>query len=142
MKTMALRGGDLVVEAGGYRMVTGHSKIVQDLRGALLEPVGTDRFHPAFGSLANRFIGEIMDGSTQFRVQQEVSRVLSNYIAIQRDRIARDVVQGTKSRFTAAEIVAQVRSIDVAQNMDALSVRINLVAGDSTAVTLSTTVGI
>ena len=43
MHTLKLTRGDLTVYAGGYEMVSGPAKIVQDLRCALLEPLGNDR---------------------------------------------------------------------------------------------------
>lgn len=142
MKTFALRGGDLVIQSGGYAMATGHDKIHQDLRGAMLEPVGNDRFHPAFGSQIDRFIGGIADTMTAFKVRQEVGRILSNYVAIQQDRISRDIQQGTKSRFLASEVIANIDDIQVDIVADSVSLTVRIRTMEDSSVTLTTEVGV
>lgn len=142
MQTFALSGGDLVLRAGRFATVSGHQKISQDLRCALLEPVGNDRFHPAFGSLIDSYIGGLLDSDTEFLVRQEVARVVNNYVAVQQDRIARDGQQGVKSRFAAAEIVAAVTDIKLTPLDDSLSVLVSLQTLENQTVTLSTSVSV
>jgi hypothetical protein len=142
MKTFALRGGDLVLQSGSYAMATGHEKIHQDLRCALLEPVGNDRFHPAYGSQIDRFIGGLADEQTAFLVRQEIARVLSNYVAIQQDRISRDLQAGAKSRFVRSEIIANIDDIAVSVVDDTARITISIRTMEGSPVTLNTEVGV
>lgn len=142
MKTLALRDGDLVVGPGGYALLSGPSMVAQDLRCALLEPLGNDRFHPGFGSQAEDFIGLTDSLDAQFEVQQEVARVVQNYVAVQRDRIERDALRGVKSRYKTNEVVAEVEGIQVRQVGDTLYVKIRLRTISNESVDLITAVNL
>lgn len=142
MKTLALRDGDLVLAQGGYATVSGPPMIVQDLRCGLLEPLGNDRFHPGYGSEADTFIGVTTEQEAQFGVQQEVTRVVQNYVAVQRDRIERDALTGVKSRFKTDEVVQNIDSIAVRQVNDVLYVRVTLSTISGEHVELISAVGV
>ena len=138
MKTLQLRGGDFVVGAGGHQTVRGTAKVALDLRCALGEPLGNDRFHPGYGSTLSDQVGRILDSDVEFEVKQEVMRVVGNYTAIQQDRIQRDALSARKSRYTTDDVVADVDGITVRSAMDSIGISIALTMLDGTAVPIST----
>jgi phage baseplate assembly protein W len=136
-----LTDGDLVPVRRDLAMVTGTAKVQQDLRGALLEPLGNDRFHPGWGSSLDDFIAQIASESTRMEVESEVNRVISNYAAIQRDRIEADITSGGDTRFSTNEILARVRGVDVKIMDETVRVNISLqtVAGEIVVLTEAVT---
>ena len=138
MKTLQLRGGDLVVGSGGHQTVRGTTMVAQDIRCALGEPLGNDRFHPGYGSTLADSIGRVLESDVTFEVQQEVMRVVGNYSAIQQDRITRDALSAKKARYTSDDVVADVEGVSVKSSMDAIQVTIALTMLDGTAVPIST----
>lgn len=126
MKTLMIRNGDLVPGPDGFETVTGSRKVAQDLRMAVGEPLGTDRFHPGFGSRLDTYVGVVNDESVRFEVEQEVTRVVQNYVAVQRDMIQRDMATGGRSRFTTDDVVGSVDSIKATSLYDAVNVRVQL----------------
>lgn len=141
MKTLALQHGDLVVGSTGYATIDGVPKVVQDVRCALLEPLGNDRFHPGFGSLLDSFVGLAQDGMTTSEVQSEIRRVLDQYAAVQRDRLERDALSGARSRYKTADVLAEVLSINVKPVEDRIYVQVNLRTADGATVALNTSLG-
>ena len=127
MKTLQLKDGDLAIGSNGYAMVIGASMVAQDLRVALGEPVGNDRFHPGYGSALDSFVGMMLDEGARFTVEQEVNRVVGNYTAIQRDRIQRDALRATRSRFSTDDVIADVSDVTVTANRDSVRVSIGIV---------------
>ena len=130
MKTLALDHGDLVVGSTGYAMIDGVPKVLQDVRCALLEPLGNDRFHPGFGSSLDSFVGSMQDEMVISEVQGEVRRVLDQYAAVQRDRLERDALSGARSRYKTADVLAARVYVQVA-----------LRTADGSTVVLNTSVG-
>jgi phage baseplate assembly protein W len=119
VKTLRLLRGDLVLTGNEYQEVSGEFKIQQDLRNALLEPLGNDRFHPGWGSSLPQFIGNnYVTAETVSRVSQEINRVLSNYVAVQQDTLQRDSLAGRKSRFTTADVVRSVEGVSMSAVAD------------------------
>lgn len=141
MKTLALRGGDLDLVGGQYAMTDGPQKIVQDLRCAFLEPLGNDRFHPGYGSQLDDAVGLLLDPALLFSIEQEVARVVSNYVAIQRDQVERDALRGVRSRFKTSDLIGSVDEIDVRQQNDRVQVTIRLTTAANVPVSVSMTAG-
>lgn len=141
MKTLALTHGDLVVGSTGYATLDGAAKVLQDVRCALLEPLGTDRFHPGFGSSLDQFVGQQQDSLTATTIQTEIRRVVDQYAAVQRDRLERDALSGTASRYATDDVLAAVTSINVKPVQDRIYVQVNLTTAAGTPVTLVTSVG-
>jgi phage baseplate assembly protein W len=142
VKTLRLRDGDLVLGTSGYQMITGAPRVLQDLRCALGEPVGNDRFHPGYGSQLESYIGIPLDDDAIFLVVQEVSRVVRNYAEVQRDQITTDVLSGLTSRYTAGDVVAELTDIKVTASQDALMVTVAMRTLNAQDVVLSTSVGL
>ena len=126
MKTLQLKHGDLVIGTNGYATVDGAMMVAQDLRVALGEPVGNDRFHPGYGSALDSYVGMVLDESARFSVEQEVNRVVGNYTAIQRDRIQKDALVATRSRFSTDDVISEVSAVKVTSSMDAVQVSIGI----------------
>lgn len=138
MKTMLIEDGDLVVGASSdYQMVTDSPKVRQDVRHALLEPLGNDRFHPGWGSSIESFVGQTVDDYTQTAVISEVNRVVGNYAAVQRDRVETDVLSESTTRYSTDEIVSAVSGVDVRANLDSLSVAITISTVSGSSVTIN-----
>lgn len=135
MKTLKLSNGDLTLSGRAFAEVSGTGKVAQDLRGALAEPLGNDRFHPGWGSTLGDFISTIADEETQFEVEAEVNRVISNYAAIQRDKVVADIHSGGGSRFTTDEILQRVAGVSttVTQDRVAIDIRLQTASGEVVA---------
>lgn len=126
MKTLRLQHGDLVLGQGGVETISGPSMLIQDIRGALGEPFGIDRFHPGWGSVIDEYVGAPLDESTAFEIKQEVSRVVGNYMAVQADKIQRDSMTSGPNRYRSSDVLARVRSIDVTTHYDQATVAITV----------------
>lgn len=140
MKTPLLDDGDLVVGTNSdLAMATGTNKVVQDVRGALLEPLGNDRFHPGWGSDLDSYIGTPTFSDVTITVQSEVNRVVGNLAAVQRDQIESQSLNSDVSTWTTDEVIAGVTSVNVQQTYDAVNVEITVgtVAGETATISES-----
>lgn len=140
MKTLALQGGDLIVGPRGHRTITAGPKIRQDLALALGEEVGTDRFHPDWGSVLPRYVGRPIGPETELMVRSEVARVVQLYIDTQRNEIVNDALAGRRSRFTTADVVSRLDKIDTVLRYDAILVRLSLVTRSHEGIIITRTV--
>lgn len=128
MKTLRLADGDLVIGTNrDYAPVTGAAKVMQDLRGALLEPLGNDRFHLGYGSRLESFVAMVGDEGAIYEVEQEVRRVVANYAAIQRDRIEAETYGGVPTTFTTDEVVDTISGVSARVSNE--TVRVSVVVG-------------
>src|SRR6476661_2816084 len=95
--SLALRNGDLAISGRSLGQTTGPSKLVQDLRCALLEPRGFDDLHPTFGSLIDggqdEFGNQVapLIGSTNWelavlRIESEIRRIAADHQRRQLER--------------------------------------------------------
>lgn len=141
MKTLMLRHGDLVPGSRGAETVSGVSRLVQDLRAALGEPYGVDRFHPGWGSVVDEFVGAPLDESTAFDVEQEVNRVIGNYMAVQGEKIQRDSINGDARRFRQDDVIARVQSVEVTTRNDQATISITVETMSREVATMSVDVG-
>jgi phage baseplate assembly protein W len=126
MKTLTLRDGDFVLGKGGYSMSTGTDRIRQDLTLALTEEYGSDRFHPRFGSVIKQYIGNVITPHLQAMVRAEVNRVVQNYITIQQAEVIRDSQLDVLGRFSTADVVRSLLSIDTTTFMDRINIHLAL----------------
>lgn len=137
MKTLRLSNGDLTLNGRALAEVSGTAKVRQDLRGALAEPLGNDRFHPGWGSRLDDFVAQIADQQTEFDVRGEVSRVISNYASVQRDKVEADIHSGGETRFSTDEILAAVQGVAVTTVGDRINVDIRLQTASGEVVVLN-----
>lgn len=126
MKTLALQNGDLSLAQGGYRLISGTDRIRQDLTLALLEEYGTDRFHPLWGSIIMRYIGNVVTPELEVLVAAEVNRVVQNYIAVQQAEVIRDSVVDVANRFTTSDVIRRLVDIKTSTQQDRIDVLLAL----------------
>lgn len=138
MQTLEIREGDLVLVGGALATVSGPARVAQDLRMALGEPIGNDRFHPGYGSRLGEYVGLPLVEATRYEVEQEVGRVVGNYGAVQRDKIQRDTVAGVRSRYQTADVLTEVSSVEVTGSLDTVSVRIGIRVADGQTALVTT----
>ncbi len=125
MRTFLVSDGDLVV-ASDYVTTTGTPKVVQDLQYAMLEPVGCDRFHNLWGSVLASYIGRAINLTSSMLIKAECVRIANNYIAVQRDQLARAAAAGERQHLTMSEILDKITDVRVAQISDTFAVRVQL----------------
>lgn len=126
MQTLALVNGDLMPAQGGYLLVTGVDRIRQDLTLALLEEYGSDRFHPKWGSVITRYIGNVITPQLETLVRAEVNRTVQNYIIIQQAEVLRDSQVDVKGRFKTSDVVRSLLSLSTTVHTDRIDVQLAL----------------
>jgi hypothetical protein len=141
MQTLAIVNGDLVLSAGDLMTIHGPAKVSQDLFFALNENYGADPYHPQWGSVLDRFIGQPMLPGTHSAVLSEVQRVLNNYIAVQADQINKAGALNQRGMYGAGEVVSKIETINATPTQDTLQVNATLttLAGQSISVTRQVT---
>lgn len=120
MKTFRLQQGDLVLGSGGYETVTGIPKVKQDLACATLEPIGTDRFHPGWGSNLIEHIGLSISRHAAMLIEAEIGRIIRNYVLMQAEMVESDTINDRRTRLSLDEAVAEIGGIKVWQDQDRL----------------------
>lgn len=133
MHTLALSGGDLVATSAGHAVIDGTAMVRQNLALALGEPVGTDRFHPLWGSTLDAQTGTPLDDTAATGLRGEAIRVVQAMIAAQGAAIGADAASGARSRFSAADVIARLVDVQVTPRLDAASVYVKVAtaAGDA-----------
>lgn len=140
MKTLALQGGDLVVGPKGHATISGSPKIRQDLALALGEAYGADRFHPTWGSSLPLWVGRPITADTELLVKSEVSRVVQAYIDLQQAQITDDSLNGRRSAYTTADVVARLDDVVTKLDFDAIRVVLSLISQAYDRIKISRTV--
>jgi len=148
-----IRNGDLNWGGpGGFATVSGRQKLIQDLKNWILEPQGTDPFHPDFGSLLDGGVGpdgievDYLIGNTvspegMMTIEAELRRILTAYQQQQSDRMSNDIIQyGGKNTFGLDEILLQVEDVKVENYQDVVLATITILTGSGNAVTFTTPV--
>lgn len=146
--SLEVRNGDLTVGGAQLGTVTAENKLVQDLRHYLLERMGTDNLHPAYGSLLDGGVtpdGKTHDGvigSSFFQeaslfVESEIRRICNAYQSRQIERAKEDRMRYNKTTFTAGELLISVDRIDLTQSETTLQARIVLTTGTNQRVALT-----
>lgn len=137
MKSLQIRNGDLVVGTAGHQVVEGTAKIRQDLALALGEPYGDDRFHPGWGSMLPRYVGEPATDEVRALVVSEAARVLQAYVDGQAADVLQDSLAATRSRYATADVVRQVNAVEAEVGIENLHLKVSLTtqAGQNVVVT-------
>lgn len=144
-----IEGGDLdfVSKKNGASIVTGRNKALQDIRAALLEPMGSDPMHPDYGSLldggrlpngsiASPLIGQ--DRSHTFQIEEEISRILRYLMDKQEQRTKADIQNYGRSTLSASETIAGVKEISSRMFGTTLVVRVEVTMQDNNTVSITT----
>jgi hypothetical protein len=149
--SLQLHGGDLVIGGSTFGTVTGSEKLIQDLRCAILERMGTDEDHPWFGSLID---GGRLNGVDQpsiiatnnwnmavLAVESEIRRIVDQYQKAQIIRTERDRTTYGKPTLHPGEILMGVGSIEFYQAQDNLLCRVTLITGTDVEITVNVPLG-
>jgi hypothetical protein len=145
--SLQLRNGDLALSGTNLGQVSGSEKLVQDLRGAILERMGTDDMHPWFGSLIDGgrnadglvelgIIGETDIELAALNLQSEVRRIATQYQETQARRLENDRLTFGASTLDPSEILLSIQSIRVMQAQDRLLVTIEIQTGTGQTINL------
>ena len=145
-------GGDLspLSDQSGFGLATGRDKTLQDLKLALYESMGTDPMHPDYGSLLDggrlpngtvvqSSIGS--DASSLFRIEEEVSRVIQNFITRQNKRIKSDMASFGRTSISDSEIIQRVSSVETKLFGSKLILQVNLVMRNNNSITITQPLG-
>lgn len=137
--SLELRSGDLTIGNAAFGTVTNQQKLVQDLRCAILERMGTDDDHPWFGSLIDggrlngveqeSIIGTDDWNTAVLAVESEIRRIVDLYQKAQILRSEKDRMTYGKPTLMPAELLMAVSSIEFYQAQDNLLCRITIVTG-------------
>lgn len=118
-RSLKVENGDLAVQGGSFVLLSRRDKLEQDLIHWLRTEIGSDRFHPTFGSTIEQFIGAVQSEENIDLLKSEVKRVLGNYQESQLRKFLEN-----RSRFTAEEILSSVDRVEVSAFYDSVDIRI------------------
>lgn len=118
---MLTPSGDLSILGRSSQLVSGREKLLQDLNCWLRERITVDRFHRAYGSILESFIGSVVDETTIFDIEAEVMRVLRNYQQLQLRRINEN-----PKRFSKDELLEEIVSVRAESSYDRIDVKITI----------------
>jgi phage baseplate assembly protein W len=117
MQDLQLSSGDLMPGPRGFATVTGNAYLQQRIATALAEPYGDDPYNPQWGSTLQSMIGSPVvttssSSDTATLVSSEVARVLQALMASQQNQITNTALAGSRSPYSAADVIASVQSTD------------------------------
>lgn len=149
--SLEIDNGDLVFGGNGIATVTGAHKLTQDLRCAILEPMGIDDLHPTYGSVIDGgmlpdgtyqdgIIGGTNDAYAASFVQSELQRIGSNYQQAQTVRNQNDMTVYGRSTLTPDEVLLALENVQVTAIQNQMMVTVDLQTGSgplSTSVPIS-----
>lgn len=135
--SLRLQYGDFVVNNASLGVATKQQKLVQDLRCAILEKMGTDNLHPSYGSLIDGgvtpdgvetegIIGETDLDLAMLEVESEISRIARNHQREQLERAKRDKLNLGRATLDPEEVLIEITGLDFDQVEDALKVLVTL----------------
>jgi len=119
--SLAVSNGDLVMEGSYLKVVWGIDKLKQDLQLWMTERYGSDRFHPAMGSILQDYIGTVISPRTRAEIQDEVMRVLDNY-----QRVQLQAFQKSPTLFGMSELLEAIDDIKVNITFDTVNVSVSV----------------
>lgn len=150
--SLKIANGDLALGGASYDTVTGHAKLIQDLRLQLLERMGTDSAHPGFGSLLDG--GRLGDGTeipsplgsvdwnrVILDIEIELRRIEREYTNKQLARIDTDKHTYRNITLIPEEVLTGISNITFQQVQDTLFVQISLTTASGRQDTLVIPVG-
>lgn len=142
MKDLQLVGGDLLPAGRGFSTVTGDAYLRQRLSMALAEPYGSDPYHPTWGSALESYKGQPQVPGITALVSSEVSRVVQQVIDAQQQQMKQSVLTGSRSQYTAADVISSVDRVDASQgpNLESLLVSVTLRTSAGSQVVVTRTV--
>lgn len=149
--SLRLRHGDLAVENNQLEAVTAEHKLIQDLRCAILERMGTDPSHPGFGSIIDggrrngreieSVIGRTDWPYVRLEIEADLRRIVSEYQSRQLARAKSDSLTYNKTTLTTGEVLIGISELQVRRSLDAvfIGVRLRTAAGRTISITVPLT---
>ncbi len=109
---LLISGGDLVIKNGNLSMVTGQTKLVQDILKICLTKLGSNIFQPWYGSSVNRsIIGTVLDDDISFTVARtQLQTAIENLKKVQELQAAKG------QKMTPDEQIAYITDISISRN--------------------------
>ncbi len=138
MIALEVLNGDIVLANGTLATVTGPAKVSQDIEIATLTPYGSDRFHPRYGSVFSNYVGTPAGPQTSAIISAEMTRVISNYMAVQLSKVKAASAAGLSSPFSQGELVQSIGAINVSQQLDSFQVVASVTTASGQQVNIST----
>lgn len=126
--SLAIRDGDLAVTGSECQVVNGIDKLRQDLTLWLIIRIGSNRFHPTFGSALESYIGSVIVPATQAVVYNEVLRVLTNY-----QSMVYQLFTVNPNIFSLSELPYSIDSVNVSLTYDTVYTTVQVSNPASTA---------
>jgi hypothetical protein len=126
--------GDLVQSGSQMAIVSGSTKLQQDMTLWLAERIGIDQFHPSYGSNLENYIGGIINYNTQSMVYSEIMRVLDNYQKLQFNSYRQN-----PNLFSLAELLYSINSVNVTIGYDSVGASISVSNAQQQNVTATAT---
>lgn len=110
MNDLLIENGDLSLSTtGDAQIVTGPSKIIQDLKNWLMNRLGYNRFHPWAGTGIDDFVGGRPGEKTNMTIKRQIEQALSTYYAKQFEELRKRI--SVQSDAVTAMSMAQPDSI-------------------------------
>lgn len=135
--SLQVANGDLVIAGDQLSIVWGAAKLQQDMTLWLAERLGVDRFHPAYGSMLQNYIGGIINYNTQSMVYSEVMRVLDNY-----QKVQFQAFRQSPSSFSLSELLYSINSVDVNIAYDTVNVKVSVANAEQQTITTAVSQGV
>ena len=130
--SLKISGGDFSSSKGSLDVVRNSPKLIQDLRGYILEELGTDIYHPNYGSTLEQdpdIVGSEFGRST-IQIDSELRRIVQNYQQRQIARARNDQVARGRISLDQGEVLVALESISFEQLEDRLKVNMAIRTGD------------
>lgn len=142
--SLSLRNGDFVVDGTRLGTVTGSKKLVQDLRCAILEHMGTDNLHPGYGSLIDGgrtpegrmvegVIGETDLDLVALQIESELGRLARQHQGVQLARARQDKLVYGKATLSPGEVLYELVEVAFSPHQDSLRVKARIRTADNRA---------
>lgn len=128
-KSLAITTGDLSITGRHYDTVSGKDKLIQDLRCALIEEVGTDPATPDFGSRfeTDDYLGQAYTEILAEEARQDVMTILQSYQAAQLAKLQDETIAyNGLNTFSEGEVIETIDSIDSIFSGDTLIIRVTI----------------
>lgn len=125
MYTFEIKNGDLSLEGGLVSTISGHKMIIQELISWLVEPIGSSKLTPGFGSELYKYIGSAISSETISEVESEIYRILNNYLSYYNQKYETSLYNSSSS-FQPSDVVKSIDEIKIRQKGTAIVIKIIL----------------
>jgi hypothetical protein len=148
--SLRLSNGDFVPSRGSLSTARNSTKLVQDLKCFILQEIGSDGYHPEYGSKIDGGVDSgapvpsLLGNPSAFakgEIEAELKRIIGIYQRQQLIRARQD--QATNGRITLdqGEVLVNLNGISFEQNGDRLRATISITTGDKSTFEIQVPVG-